>query len=148
MIAAARSAAPHECCGLLAGRDGLISHHYPITNVIATQDEAVKATFPQAKIAELERLSPEEKADIAFWMDMKEMFAAQKDMRAKGVDILASYHSHPHSPARLSSSDIKVLSYWHDIIHIVVSLEVPATPVLHAFRIAKDQVTTVPYKTI
>lgn len=146
LIDHARAAAPHECCGLLAGKDGLVTHHYPIKNIVANQGAGVAELFDTAKIASLERLSPEERADIAFWMDAKDMFAAQKDMRVQGTVMLASYHSHPVSPARPSPTDIKALAFYPDIAHFILSLENAAQPVVNAFRIADDTVTPVPYQ--
>ncbi len=148
MTAHARALAPHECCGLLAGKDGRVTHHYKIKNIVATDEAAVKAMFDDAKITHLERLSPEERADIAFWMDTKDMFAAQKDMRAQGADMLASYHSHPVSPARPSPTDIKALAFYPDIVHIIVSLMDEAKPVANAFSIVEGTVTQVSFQII
>lgn len=146
MIAHARAMAPHECCGLLAGKDGLVTHHYQIKNIVASQGAGVAELFDTAKIANLERLSPEERADIAFWMDAKDMFAAQKDMRVQGTAMLASYHSHPVSPARPSPTDIKALAFYPDIAHFIVSLENDAQPVVNAFRITDGTAAPVDYK--
>jgi proteasome lid subunit RPN8/RPN11 len=148
MIAEAKRLAPHECCGMLAGKDGRVTHHYKIKNVVATKDEGVKALFDEAKITTLERMTPEERADIAFWMDTKDMFAAQKDMRANSVELLASYHSHPISPARPSPTDIKALALYPDICHIIISLQDPKAPVANAFRIVHGTVTPVSYQTV
>lgn len=147
MIAAARALAPHECCGLLAGQDGMVTHHYKIKNIVASQGAGIAELFDTAKIANLERLSPEERADIAFWMDAKDMFAAQKDMRVQGTAMLASYHSHPVSPARPSSTDIKALAFYPDILHIIISLQDETNPVAHAFRIVGEQFEQVPFRT-
>lgn len=146
MIGHARAMAPHECCGLLAGKDGLVMHHYKIKNIVASQGAGVAELFDTAKIANLERLSPEERADIAFWMDAKDMFAAQKDMRVQGTAMLASYHSHPVSPARPSPTDIKALAFYPDIAHFIVSLENDAQPVVNAFRIMDGTAAPVDYK--
>jgi proteasome lid subunit RPN8/RPN11 len=146
MIAEAKRLAPHECCGMLAGKDGRVTHHYKIKNVVATKEEGVKALFDEAKITTLERMTPEERADIAFWMDTKDMFAAQKDMRANSVELLASYHSHPISPARPSPTDIKALALYPDICHIIISLQDPKAPVANAFRIVGENVTQVSFQ--
>ena len=148
MIAHARALAPHECCGMLAGKDGRVTHHYKIKNVVATKEEGVKALFDEAKIATLEQMTPEERVDIAFWMDTKGMFAAQKDMRANSVELLASYHSHPISPARPSPTDIKALALYPDICHIIISLQDSKAPVAAAFRIVNGTVTPVSYQTL
>lgn len=145
MIGHARAAAPHECCGLLAGKDDLVTRHYNIKNIVASQGAGVAELFDTAKIASLERLSPEERADIAFWMDARDMFAAQKDMRMQGTAMLASYHSHPVSPARPSPTDIKALAFYPDIAHFIISLQEAAQPVINAFRIMDGTVTPIPY---
>ena len=41
MIAHARALAPHECCGMLAGKDGRVTHHYKI----ATEFEATRVVL-------------------------------------------------------------------------------------------------------
>ncbi len=146
MIAEARALAPHECCGLLAGKDGLVTHHYKIKNIVASQGAGIAELFDTAKIANMERLSPEERADIAFWMDTKDMFTAQKDMRVQGTAMLASYHSHPVSPARPSSTDIKALAFYPDIVHIIISLQEEAKPVANAFRIVGEKFEQVPFQ--
>ncbi len=148
MIDHARALAPHECCGLLAGKDGMVTHHYKIKNIVANQGAGVAELFDTAKIANLERLTPEERADIAFWMDAKDMFAAQKDMRARGTVMLASYHSHPVSPARPSPTDIKALAFYPDIAHFILSLENTSTPVANAFLIADGAVTPISYQIV
>ena len=38
----------------------------------------------------------------------EEQFAAVKDMRAKGIRMLAIWHSHPETPARMSGEDLKL----------------------------------------
>lgn len=147
MIAAAKHLAPHECCGLLAGKDGRVTQHYRIKNVVATKEDGVKQLFDDAKVATMEHMTPEERADIAFWMDTTDMFAAQKDMRAKGVDLLASYHSHPVSPAYPSPTDIKALALYPDIVHIIISLQDQAKPVANAFLIVDGSVKPITYQT-
>lgn len=147
MIAHARELDPHECCGMLAGKDGRITNQYRIRNVVAANDTGVRQLFDDAKVTTLEQMTPEERADIAFWMDAKDMLAAQKDMRAKGIDLLASYHSHPVSPARPSPTDIKALALYPDIFHIIISLQDQTNPEANAFRIINGTVTRVSYQT-
>ena len=83
ILAHARTEAPVEACGLIAGRieDGnkLIDKVYILTNV--------------------------DHAEEHFTLDPKEQLAAVKDMRANGLVPLGNWHSHPVSPSRPSQED-------------------------------------------
>lgn len=95
ITAHAKKDAPIEACGYLAGKDGLITLHYELNNV--------------------------DKSPEHYSFDPKEQFAALKDARNKGLQILAAYHSHPETPARMSEEDIR-LAYDPEISYIIVSL--------------------------
>lgn len=153
MVAHARALAPHECCGLLAGTDRRVSRHYKIKNIVAMEG-AELANFDEAKFAHLKRLSAEERADIAFVMDAREMSLALKDMRTNRIELQVIYHSHPHSPARPSATDIKIATDFDSTrevlnlpepLHLIISLENQTDPVINAFRIVNGTVTPVAY---
>lgn len=114
MVAHARELDPHECCGFLAGTDRTVTHLYRITNVVCLEGAAQVVSFDDAKVQHLGRLSPEERAEIAFVMDSQDMFHAVKDMRKNGLTLQAVYHSHPHDPARPSVTDIKIANEWEE----------------------------------
>ena len=153
LVAEARRAAPHECCGLLAGQKMHVTTHYKIANIVATEGAEI-ANFDVAKISHLQRLTPAERAEIAFVMDAREMSVAFKDMRANALDLQVIYHSHPHSPSRPSLTDIRNATDFESVrkvlnltepVHMIISLEDQDTPVLNAFRIAGGEVSQVPY---
>jgi proteasome lid subunit RPN8/RPN11 len=125
IIAHARELAPYECCGLLAGTERQVTTLYRIANVVALEGAGQLAGFDAAKAAHLDRLSPQERAEIAFVMDARDLALAQKDMRKKGLSLQIVYHSHPQDPARPSVTDIKIATdyeqYWGKI-----NLPVPA----------------------
>ena len=100
--------APYECCGLLAGRENRVTHLYRIKNIVALRGREKQSPFDPDKAAHLERLSPEERAEIAFVMDMQEFSFAKKDIRNNGLVLQVVYHSHPKDPARPSVTDIKI----------------------------------------
>jgi proteasome lid subunit RPN8/RPN11 len=95
IIAHARAEAPAECCGMLIGRDASI-------------DEAVRAK----NIAE----SP-----TRFLIDPKDHIGARLAARGRGLDVLGFYHSHPHSPAWPSPTDLTESAYA-EAVHLIVSL--------------------------
>jgi proteasome lid subunit RPN8/RPN11 len=152
MIAHARELAPHECCGILAGTNQTVAENYRITNILATMSEQELSRFEGAKLSDLQRLSPEERADIAFQMDAREMAMAQRAIRAKDHELLGFYHSHTFSPARPSQTDITIAMEFESYrtklnlpapLHLIVSLEHPDTPDIRAYRIMDSQATEV-----
>ena len=156
LVAEARRAAPHECCGLLAGQTMHVTTHYKIANIVATEGAEI-ANFDVAKISHLQRLTPAERAEIAFVMDAREMSVAFKDMRANALDLQVIYHSHPHSSSRPSPTDIRNATDFESVrkvlnlaepVHMIISLENQAAPVLNAFRIADGEVSSASYQII
>jgi proteasome lid subunit RPN8/RPN11 len=153
MIAHARELAPHECCGMLSGKTQTVTESYRITNILANMSEQELSRFEGAKLSDLKQLSPEERADIAFQMDAREMAVAQRDIRSKELDLLGFYHSHTFSPARPSQTDITIAmefeSYRKKLnlpepLHLIISLEDTESPDIRAYRIQDSQVTEVP----
>lgn len=149
MIAHARELAPHECCGLLAGTNGVVSRLYRIKNIVALEGAQNLSSFDSAKVAHLERLTPAERAEIAFVMDMQDFSSAKKDMRNNGLDLQFVYHSHPHDPARPSATDIKIATDYEEIwpkinlptpAYLLVSL-MSKVPDIQAYWIKAGQVT-------
>src|SRR6266568_736150 len=81
MISQAFSELPNECCGLLAG---MVIPPLP-TEIEAPPTAQVKCRYPLANAA----ASAKE-----YLSDARSMFEAARDMRQRGIDILAVYHSH------------------------------------------------------
>ncbi len=155
MIDHARGHAPRECCGMLAGTDNRVTRQYRITNILAKLNEAELARFDQPKLSDLKQLAPEERADIAFQMDARELSQAQKDIRQRGIELQAFYHSHTMSPARPSATDITLaMEFEHcraalnlpQPLHVIVSLEDRDHPVMRAYRIEASRATEVPVR--
>jgi proteasome lid subunit RPN8/RPN11 len=92
----AKKDTPIEACGYLAGKNGIITISYRMTNI----DN-----------------SPEH-----FSFDPKEQFDVVRKARSEGLKIIANYHSHPVTPARPSQEDIN-LAYDPDISYVIISLE-------------------------
>lgn len=105
---------PNECCGILAGRDGSATVAYRITNVA--------------------------RSPYRYLMDPQEFLRADKDIEARGLELVAFYHSHTHSEARPSDTDIRMAleSRWLDVLYVLVSLQDKEAPDLRAFRIDGD----------
>ena len=120
MLKHCKDGLPNESCGLLAGTvEGevkTVAKIYLLTNIDASNEH--------------------------FSMDPKEQFAALKDARANGVEIIGNFHSHPESPSRPSEED-KRLTYDPSIEYLILSLQEADHPVLKAFGIDKDKNVTI-----
>ncbi len=150
LVAHARDLDPYECCGFLAGTGNTVNKVYRIKNVVSLDGAAQAASFDDAKVQHLSRLSPEERAEIAFIMDAQEMFQAVKDMRKNNLTLQVVYHSHPQDPARPSVTDIKIANEWEDNwsrlnltlpIYLLISLMDKNRPDLRAYWIKNGSVT-------
>jgi proteasome lid subunit RPN8/RPN11 len=116
VIAHAEAEAPNECCGFLAGNDGLITRCYPLINT---------AESPQTQ----------------FESSPNSTFAAAKEMRRLGVQVIAVYHSHPKDAAIPSAQD-RERNYSAGVVNVIVSLAA-AQPELRAWRIINDSVAEI-----
>jgi proteasome lid subunit RPN8/RPN11 len=157
LIAHARELDPYECCGFLAGTDKTVTRLYRIKNVVSLEGASEAASFDDAKMKHLSRLSPEERAEIAFIMDAQEMFQAVKDMRNNGLTLQVFYHSHPHDPARPSVTDIKIANEWEENwsrlnltlpIYMLISLMDKVRPDVRAYWIKHASVASADIVTV
>lgn len=139
LVAHARELDPYECCGLLAGKEGTVTRQYRIANTVARDAQAV-TVFNEASVKQLGHLSDKTRAEVAYFMDPKEMLAAFKDMRERQLDLTVIYHSHTHSPAYPSTTDVG-LAYYPDAAYVIISLENKSQPDIRAYWIKDRQVS-------
>jgi proteasome lid subunit RPN8/RPN11 len=121
VVAHAREAAPHECCGLLLGRGGEIVEAVRARNI--ADDPATR-----------------------FLVDPKDHFDGMRAARERGLDVVGFYHSHPHSPAEPSETDLAELSY-PDHLYVIVSLRA-AAPEIGLFRLERGNFQRLPFVTV
>lgn len=114
IVAHARSDFPYEVCGLLAGQDGQLRRHYPIPNA------ARSMTY--------------------YNMEPRALLEAMNDIEAHDWDLLAIYHSHTHTEAYPSPTDIE-LAFYPEAVYLIVSLQDPDGPAIRGFDIAHGEVT-------
>lgn len=108
----AHSVYPVEACGYLAGNENTISQNYKLRNIDNSEEH--------------------------FSFDPAEQFAVVREARNEGLEILANYHSHPITPARLSAEDIR-MAYDSGILYFIISLA-EKTPQIKAFKIQQSKV--------
>lgn len=115
IVTHARETDPSECCGLIGGADTHAISIYPLRNVAANKH-------------------------VAYEVAPEELFAAQKDMRARGEQLVAIYHSHPRSAdPEPSETDVR-LAYYPSATYLIIGLA-GTEPVVSAFRISERERT-------
>lgn len=112
----AASKAPEEACGLLASENGQIVQFYPIENADASS--------------------------VHYRMDPKGQLQAMLDMEDRNWELTAIYHSHTHTQAYPSPTDIGLAAY-PDAIYLILSLARRESPELRGFSIHDGDVKEV-----
>jgi [CysO sulfur-carrier protein]-S-L-cysteine hydrolase len=111
LLAHARRQPHRECCGILAGQDGLITRAFPAKNIAA---------------------DPVWNYEIA----PKEIARVKAELRKRRLQFLGIYHSHPYwlDVNEPSSKDI-ALAHHSVAIHFIVTPRPYATTPIRAFSI-------------
>jgi proteasome lid subunit RPN8/RPN11 len=125
MVDHARAELPNECCGLLAGyREGTppAAGAAPGGSGGSRAVGRVVRRYPLINAAH----SPTE-----YLSEPRSMFEAVRDIRRRGLDILAVYHSHPTSDPVPSRTDLE-RNFSEEVVHFIISLKGPE-PALRAW---------------
>ena len=114
MVEHSRLENPNECCGILAGTEG--------------------------KVTKLYRIQNSTPSPYRYVMDPGEQLKAMKDADERSLDLMAFYHSHTHSPAYPSDTDVRMAteSGWVDFCYVLVSLEDSSKPDVRFFDVSAD----------
>jgi [CysO sulfur-carrier protein]-S-L-cysteine hydrolase len=105
---------PNECCGLIAAKDGEPVEVFEMRNADA---------------------SP-----VTYRLDGLEQLRVFDDMDDQGLELWGIYHSHTHSEAYPSETDVR-LAMYPDARYLLLSLADREAPVLRSFWIRDGVVT-------
>jgi len=100
MVLHAERAYPNECCGAMLG-------HNQGRNKVVTDAVALENSFAGDQNARYE-LKPED------------LLAADKAARARGLDVIGIFHSHPDCDAYFSETDLKNSCPWYSFVVLSV----------------------------
>jgi [CysO sulfur-carrier protein]-S-L-cysteine hydrolase len=114
LIVAARTTPNEECCGLLAGRDAVITAMYLATNVLASAH--------------------------AYEIAPAELFCVMREIRSANAELLGIYHSHPTGENRPSRIDVE-RAFYPEAAYFILSPQPNAPAPVRAFRITHGAVT-------
>jgi proteasome lid subunit RPN8/RPN11 len=108
-----RETFPHECCGAMLGRDGLVREAFALPN---TTEEGPRRRF---------LVRPDDYR------------VAEKRARDAGLDLLGFYHSHPDHPAQPSQYDLD--HAWPSFAYVIVSVMGGEDKQLTSWRLKDDR---------
>jgi proteasome lid subunit RPN8/RPN11 len=115
MVAHAREDLPNECCGLIGGNDGEAKTLYQARNAFASPFSY--------------RVDPSDQYRII-----------EKEMRERGEELIAIYHSHTKSPAHPSQTDLNEAISWPEQVYLIVSLQDRESPDVKAFWLKNGEI--------
>jgi proteasome lid subunit RPN8/RPN11 len=108
-----REAYPHECCGAMLGRDGVVLEACPLPNTTA---EGPRRRF---------LVRPEDYR------------SAERRAADQGLELLGFYHSHPDHPSRPSQYDLD--HAWPVFSYVILSVREGTAQELTAWRLRADR---------
>jgi len=120
MVVHAMAAKPAECCGMLIGAGTAV------TEAAAARNIAERPT--------------------RFLIDPQDHIDAIRRARARGLEVLGFYHSHPHSPAVPSETDVEEASYPNHL-YVIVGLQ-HQTPEIRCFRLTDGNFLELAFVTV
>jgi proteasome lid subunit RPN8/RPN11 len=121
LLAHARREPALECCGLLAGRDGVIFTVLPARNALASA--------------------------TAFEIAPIELFELFHRMRSLGLEHMGIYHSHPVGQNTPSRRDIE-RAYYPGVAYFILSPRAGAANAVRAFTIRDDSTEQLPIEVV
>jgi proteasome lid subunit RPN8/RPN11/molybdopterin converting factor small subunit len=112
MVAHAVDEAPNECCGVVMGRDG---------------DEPY-----------VRRLVNADASPFSYTVSSEDLLDIFRKTEA-GERLIAIYHSHTHTQAYPSQTDVR-MAFYPESVYVIVSLQERASPSVRAFRIVEREI--------
>jgi proteasome lid subunit RPN8/RPN11 len=108
-----RDAYPHECCGALLGRDGVVQEAWPLPN---TTEEGPRRRF---------------------LVRPQDYRSAEARASEQGLELIGFYHSHPDHPARPSQYDLD--HAWPVFSYVIISVAEGRPGDITSWRLADDR---------
>jgi proteasome lid subunit RPN8/RPN11 len=109
--AEARAALPNECCGLLGGHDGEVTELFAASNQMASPS--------------------------AFEIPPQELFDIFRELRARKLELVGIYHSHPAGDNAPSRRD-RERAYYPEAAYVIVAPGDDAPEPVRAFHLRGD----------
>ena len=113
MLDHAKKESPLECCGILSGKEKTVEKAFQLKNT--------------------------EESPVQYSMSPRDQLRIFEEMEKESMEMIAIYHSHPHTIPFPSETDVK-LAFYPEISSVIISLKEEKNPVVKAFQIAKEAI--------
>lgn len=113
MLDHAKKEWPLECCGILSGKEKTVRKAFVIKNT--------------------------EESPVRYIMSPQDQLKVFEEMEKESMEMIAIYHSHPHTIPFPSETDVK-LSFYPDVSSIIISLKEEKNPIVKAFQIGREAI--------
>jgi [CysO sulfur-carrier protein]-S-L-cysteine hydrolase len=114
---------PDEACGLLMGPVGSDGE-------------------PTGTVTEARPCVNADASAVTYTVDSRDLLRAGRDAEARGEELVGCWHSHTHTDAYPSSTDVRQAEWYPTWIYVLVSMR--DEPVLRAYRIREGEVAEIP----
>ena len=104
---------PLECCGILGGRGGTVGKGYELSNI--------------------------EKSSDRFSIGPQDQLRVFEEMEKESMEMVAIYHSHPHTIPFPSETDVQ-MAFYPEVSSVIISLKERDNPAMKAFRIEQEAI--------
>jgi proteasome lid subunit RPN8/RPN11 len=113
MIEHAKRESPLECCGILGGKEKAVQKAFELRNV--------------------------ERSPVRYSMSPQDQIRVFDEMEKDSMEMIAIYHSHPHTIPFPSETDVR-LAFYPDVSSIIISLRDERNPMVKAFSVTEEAI--------
>jgi proteasome lid subunit RPN8/RPN11 len=125
----AREGEPDEVCGILGGRDGEVVRVFRVRNT-AEEVTPERGVFRDRQTG----VASAGHAPVHYYMDPRDQLRVYNELDDLDLDVVGYYHSHTHSEARPSPTDIRLAT---DLSPLYILVSLTHQPDVRAWRITK-----------
>jgi proteasome lid subunit RPN8/RPN11 len=129
LLRLARQGDPDEVCGILGGRGGAVTKVFPVRNT-ADEVAAEHGVFRDRNTG----ASAGGRKPVHYYMDPRDQLRVYNELDELELDVIGYYHSHTHTEARPSPTDIRLAT---DLSPFYVLVSLTHQPNVRAWRILK-----------
>jgi proteasome lid subunit RPN8/RPN11 len=133
LVTHARDGNPEEVCGILAGRNDRVERVFKVNNT-ADEVSAERDVFRDRSTG----APAKGRKAVHYYMDPRDQLRVYNEIDALGLDVVGYYHSHTHTEARPSPTDIRLAN---DLSAYYVLVSLTDQPSVRAWRIKKAEPT-------